>query len=265
MLLRNEGRPGPAAAVPCRLALLAALSQEVRPFLRQNRARPLSDAGFPAWEFPVGTARGCLALTGMGEAAAGRVAGRAVALWLPEIIISLGFGGDLLPGLDPGQLVLGASYGRYDPHTGKLLKVEAPAPPRPLLELAEKLESAGLAADIGCFISTPGIIHKERQGGALQGLAQPVLDLESAAVAAAAAAAGISFLALRVITDAGGEEIPDYLREGWEPGYGPGLGQALGWLARDPRRLGSMLHLWRRSRLGAEKLNQALQVLLPLL
>jgi hypothetical protein len=66
-----------------------------------------------------------------------------------------------------------------------------------------------------------------------------------------------------VITDAAGEEIPDFLREGWEPGYGPRIQKALGWLAGDPRRLGPMLHLWRRSRLGARRLAEALKVILP--
>lgn len=265
MSLPTGGRPGSTAAVRMHLALLAALPLEVRPFLRQNQARPLPDGGLPAWEFQAGEGRGGLALTGMGEEAARRAARQVIELWQPEIIVSLGFGGALLPGLAPGQLVLGASFGRYDPPTGRLLKVEAPAPPRPLLELAQSLESAGLPADIGCFVSTPDIIHKERQGKPLQGLMQPVLDLESAAVAGAAAAAGRPFLALRVITDGAGEEIPDFLREGWEPGYGPGVTKALGWLARDPRRLGPMVHLWRRSKLAARRLAAALEVILPLI
>ncbi|MHB8067556.1 MAG: phosphorylase family protein [Desulfobaccales bacterium] len=263
--MSTGGRPGSTAAVRMHVVLLAALPLEVRPFLRQSRARPLPGRGLPAWEFQVGEGRGGLALTGMGEEAARESARQVLELWQPEIIVSLGFGGALLPGLAPGQLVLGASFGHYDPQTGRLLKVEGPAPPRPLLELSESLESAGLPADIGCFVSTPGIIHKERQGRPLRGLTQPVLDLESAAVAAVAAAAGISFLALRVITDSAGEEIPDFLRKDWKPGYGPGLPKALGWLARDPRRLGPMLHLWRRSRLAARQLSQALQVLLPLI
>jgi len=99
----------------------------------------------------------------------------------------------------------------------------------------------------------------------LRRLMQPVLDLETAAVAAAAVGAGLPFLALRVITDTAGEEIPDFLREGWKPGYGPSLSTALGWLAGDLRRLGPMLHLWRRGGLAARRLSQALQVLLPLI
>jgi adenosylhomocysteine nucleosidase len=265
MFLLTGGRPGIAGALRFRLALLAALPLEVRPFLRASQARPLPEVGLPAWEFQAGEGRGCLALTGMGAEAAGQAALQVLDLWQPEIIVSLGFGGALLPGLAPGQVVLGASFAHYDPETGRLLKVEAPAPPRPLLGLTVSLESAGLTTDIGCFISTPGIIHKERQGGPLRWLAQPVLDLETAAVAGVAGEAGIPFLALRVITDAAGEEIPDFLREGWKPGYGPSLQKALGWLAGDPRRLFAMLHLFRRSRLGARRLAAALEVILPLI
>ncbi|MEW6658894.1 MAG: hypothetical protein AB1424_09560 [Thermodesulfobacteriota bacterium] len=265
MFLLTGGGPGTGGALRFRLALLAALSLEVRPFLRASRARSLPGGGLPAWEFEAGEGGGCLALTGMGEEAASQAARKIISLWQPEIIVSLGFGGALLPGLIPGQVVLGASFRRYDPETGSLEEVEAPAPPRPLGELAASLESAGLPAVSGSFVSTPGIIHKERQGERLRRLAQPVLDLETAALAAAAAAAGLPFLALRVITDTAAEEIPDFLREGWEPGYGPSFKKALGWLAGDPRRLGPMLHLWRRSRLAARRLAAALEVLLPLL
>jgi adenosylhomocysteine nucleosidase len=265
MPLRREGQPAAGGALHFPIALLAALPLEVRPFLRQVQARRLAGMDLPAWEFKLGEGRGGLALTGMGAEAAAEAARQVIALWESEIIISLGFGGAVLPGMVPGQVVLGASFGRYDPETGRLAKVEAPAPPRLLLELAASLESAGLPADIGCFISTPGIIHKGRQGGPLRGLAQPVLDLETAALAAVAAAAGLPFLALRVITDTAEEEIPDFLREGWEPGYGPGFAKALGWLAKDPRRLAPLLHLWGRSRLGARRLAAALQVILPLM
>jgi adenosylhomocysteine nucleosidase len=265
MWFQTEGRPGTAGAVFFPLALLAALPLEVRPFLRQAQARRMNGAGLPAWQFGAGEGRGVLALTGMGEEAAGQAARQVIARWHPEIILSLGFGGALLPGLAPGQLVLGASFGHYDPETGRLLKVEGPAPPRPLMELAESLKSAGLSTDIGCFISTPGIIHKQRQGEPLRDLAQPVLDLETAAVAAVAAAAGLPFLALRVITDTAGEEIPDFILQGYEPGPGPGLKKVLAWLAGDPRRILDLLHLWRRGSLAARRLAAALEVLLPLM
>jgi len=261
----TEEGPGNARGPCCRLVILAALPLEVRPFLRQSRARRLAGTGLPAWEFELGEGRGALALTGMGEEAAVRAAGRVLGFCRPEILVSLGFGGALLPGLAPGDLVLGAAFCHYDPATGRLAEIEAPAPPRPLKELAARLKTAGLPACTGSFVSTPGIIHKGRQGGPLRHLTRPVLDLETGVLAAAAAAAAIPFLALRVITDAGGEEIPEFLRGDWGPGPGPGPKQALAWLARDPRRLKDLLHLWRRGRLAARRLAAALQVILPLI
>jgi nucleoside phosphorylase len=266
MFFVTEGRPGTAGAGLFRLVLLAALPLEVRPFLRQVKARRLAGVGLSAWVFcPPGEGRGALALTGMGEEHAQRAAKRVEALWQPQILVSLGFSGALLPGLAPGHLVLGESFWHYDPPSGRLEEVEAPAPPWDLTELAQRLGAAGLPAAIGSCVTTAAIIHKGRQGKPLRRLKHPVLDLETRALAAVAAEAGISFLALRVITDAAGEEIPDFLREGWEPGYGPSLPKALGWLAGDPRRLGAMLHLWQRSKLGARRLAAGLQVILPLI
>ncbi|MFZ5452321.1 MAG: hypothetical protein ACOZF2_10715 [Thermodesulfobacteriota bacterium] len=260
-----EGAPVAGGAVLYHPALLAALPLEVRPFLRQARARGLLGRDFPAWEFNLGEGRGVLALTGMGKEAAGRAASEVMVRWRPEILVSLGFGGALLPGLVPGHVVLGESFRHFEPTTGRLEEVEAPAPPRPLAELLRQLEAAGLPVALGTLITTGSIIHKGRQGGPLRQLPHPVLDLETSALARAAKAAGVPFLALRVITDLAGEEIPGFLREGWEPGYGPGPSKALSWLARDPRRLWPLLHLWQRSRLGAERLAEALQVLLPLI
>ncbi len=261
----SRGGAASGGARPCRLALLAALPLEVRPFLRLVKARRLKGVDLPAWEFGPGEGRGVAAITGMGEEAAAAAAKRVAARWQPQVLISLGFSGALLPGLAPGDLVLGESFHHYDPQSGRLEVVKAPAPSLPLAELAEHLTAAGLPAAIGSCITTPGILHKGGQGGPLKHLPHPTLDLETAALATAALEAGMPFLALRVITDTGGEEIPDFIREGWEPGYGPGITKALGWLAGDPRRLKAMLHLWRRSRLAAKRLAQALEALLPLI
>ena len=206
-----------------------------------------------------------MAVSGMGDKAAREAAAQVLSLWQPKVLVSLGFSGALLPGLVPGHLVLGESFWQYDPDTGRVEEAAAPAPPRSLAELARILAAAGLPVTTGNCVTTPGIIHKGRQGEPLLPLTHPALDLETGALARAAQAAGLPFLALRVITDAAGEEIPDFLREGWEPGFGPDLQKTLGWLGRDPRRLGPLLHLWQRSRLGARRLAAALQVLVPLI
>jgi adenosylhomocysteine nucleosidase len=259
--------PAPSAAGAAglqRILLLAALPQEVRLFLRRLHARRRRGLPWPAWEFAAGQVRGLLALSGMGQAAAREAAVRLMAQFRPQLLVSLGFGGALSPGLHPGDLVLGEFFSKYDPETQAFAPVTpAPSPPRPLPELVGVLTGAGVAVSLGSLITTPWIIRKGRQGGPLTGLPCPVLDLESAALAELARAAGLPFLGLRAITDAAGEEIPDFLAPaGREPGP-VGVLDALGWLAADPRRLQDLVRLRRRSRLAAERLAAALMALLP--
>lgn len=263
-----DGSPGlgasASAAGPVRVLLLAALPQEVRPFLRLSRARRRRGLPWPAWEFALGAVRGLLAVSGMGQKAALEAAARLISQFRPQLLVSLGFGGALSPDLHHGDLVLGAFFGRYDPVTQVLDPMTpAPAPPRPLPELLRSLTAAGLAAFAGNLITTPWIIHKGRDGGGLIGLPLPVLDLESAVLAELAVSAGLPFLSLRAITDTAAEEIPDFFAPaGREPGP-VGVLDALGWLAADPRRLAELVHLWRRSRLAANRLAAALLSLLP--
>jgi adenosylhomocysteine nucleosidase len=248
-----------------RLLVLAALPLEVRPFLRRLKARSRRDLGFPAWEFKVGQGRGVAALCGMGAGAARETAAVLLGRWRPEILLSVGFGGALTPELAPGAIILGESYWRFHPDTGSLEEIVAPAPPRPLAALLQRLKGAGLPAFPGSLVTTPYIINKGRQGAALQPLGHPVLDLETSPLADLAAARGLAFLGLRVITDGPGEEIPEFIGQALkEDQKMPGPGAVLAWLGADPRRGWALLHLWRRSRGAARRLAAALAVIIPL-
>jgi adenosylhomocysteine nucleosidase len=246
----------------CRVLIMAALPMEVQPFLRQMGARPRRDLGPPAWEIKPGLA--VAGLSGMGPGAAGWAGEILVRCCQPGLLVSLGFGGSLAPGLAPGDLVLGGAFWNYDPDTGELRRGAQPAAARLRSELAPILAAAGLRVTAGSLVSTGRIIHKGREGRRLTGLPQPVVDLETGALAAVAAVHGLPFLALRAITDAAGEEIPGFLRAGVEAGA-VGAGAALGWLAADPRRLRDLISLWRHSRGAARSLARALTALWPLL
>ena len=248
-----------------RILLLAALPQEVRPFLRLSRARRRRGLPWPAWEFPMGKGWGLLALSGMGAEPAREAAARLVEQFRPHFLVSLGFGGAVSPELPPGDLVLGESFYKFDPATRVLDSIPRLAAPQLWPELLGALAAAGLTVFSGSLVTTPYIIHKAAQAGPLRSLTYPVLDLESAAVAEVARTAGLPCLGLRAITDTAAEEIPDFLAPPEaEPGA-VGLLDALGWLAADPRRLKDLVHLWRRSRLAAARLAEGLMVLLPLL
>ena len=113
---------------------MAALPLEVRPFLRRVKGKARRDLGLPAWEWEAGSA--VVALSGMGEAAARRAGETLLGRCRPELLVSLGFGGALTPGLAAGDLVLGETFWRYNPDTretqGGPASGSSPAPAAPL-------------------------------------------------------------------------------------------------------------------------------------
>ncbi len=251
------------AIVPA--ALLAALSQEVQPFLRRVQARRARKAFLPAWEFPFKAGKGILALSGVGQAAAARAAYFLVQHFQPQVFISLGFGGAVTPELPHGALVVGETLWRYEPDSGALEELPTPPAPPALENLAARLMAAGLPAFRGSVVTTPHIIHKASQGTPLMRLLHPVLDLETSAAATALSAQHIPFLALRAVTDTWKEEIPDFISRAIREGKKTTTATALAWLAVDPRRLPDLINLWRRSRLAGRNLAQALEVALDVL
>jgi len=243
------------------ILILAALPMEVRPFLRRVKARRCGEWSARTWEFAAGQGRGVAAVTGMGGSP-GRAAQELLARYRPGVLVSVGFGGALTSDLAPGEVVLGQSIRHFQPDTGELEEISTPAPPRPIAALIQGLALAGLSGVAGNLITTPYIMDKARQGQPLSRLPHhAAVDLESSVLARLAAAQGLPGLGLRAITDGPGEEIPDFLRVEKTPG----VLDALGWLARDPRRLKTLLHFRRRARLAAARLAQVLEVLVPLL
>jgi|UniRef100_A0A7V6A4L2 adenosylhomocysteine nucleosidase len=245
-------------------ALLAALSREVQPFLRRVRARRILEAPLPLWDFPLRGGQGVVALSGIGQSAAARAAAFLIEHYQPQVFISLGFGGGLTADLPHGALVVGETLWRFDPESGALEKLTAPPLPHAAAHLLERLMAAGMPAYPGSVVTTPVIIHKARHGTLLTGLPYPVLDLETSAAAAILRPQQIPFLALRAVTDTGGEEIPDFITQAVREGKSPSAAAALAWLAADPRRLAALLHLWGRSRLAAQHLARALEVVLDM-
>jgi nucleoside phosphorylase len=263
MVSTSAARGESSATGAGRIIILAALPLEVRPFLRRVKARVRGDLGLPAWEWLPGP--GLLVLSGMGEAAARRAGETMLRSFRPGVLVSVGFGGALAPGLAPGDLILGETFWRYNPDTGELRAGASPTPPRPLAFWRGALRAAGFAAATGSLVATTRIIHKARHGPPLAELPHPVLDLETGALAELAAAQGLAFLSLRAITDAAGEEIPEFLRKAGNLEGKVGVGAALRWLGADFRRLRDLWALWRRSRGAAARLAGALTVLWPLL
>ena len=241
------------------LVILAALSREVRPFLRRTQAR---GEGRQCWTFSLFGRLGVVCLSGIGEAAAARAARERLAALRPAAVFSVGFAGAVTQAVAPGDLVVGMSLWRYDRHTAELTEVAAPPAPVAVPELVQRLREAGLPAKAGSLVTAPVIVDKAREVKAVRHLIHPVLEQETAAVATQAFSASVSFLGIRVVTDGADEEIPRFLAEKLDAGVEPGWGEALAWVAADPRRLAILVRLWRRSEVAARNLARALEVVL---
>lgn len=249
------------AIVAC---VLAALIQEVRPFLRLLRARRRKGLGFPAWEFGAGEGRGVVALSGVGEEACRRRSQQLLSVCRPGILASVGFGGAVTAEIEPGTIIVGSSYWRYIPESGTLREISVFATGIGAA-LVRRLVAIGIPALAGSMVTAPVILTKAEHQGAFRHLEHPVLDQETAAAAEVAAAHGVAFLGLRAVTDRAGEEIPGFIAAAANKGLTPGPGLALAWLARDPRRAAPLAHFWKRSRLAAHNLAQALKLFSDLL
>jgi len=191
-----------------------------------------------------------------GEVARGRLGGRevaAVALGVggdpraaieaeqPALVVSCGFCGALSPSLRAGDLVLATAVRGAN---GERLQA-------PDLPIALPRAVRGEIACAERVLATPEEKRALGAGGAL------AVDLESAQVARAAAAAGVPWLALRAVVDDARTSLPGFAREPHPSFVWPALRHAL----YGP---GAVLQLWqlaRAERAAAASLFGALQAL----
>ena len=171
----------------CKVAIVAALEREVRPFVKDW---PSSQKEFDGRWFKFFEKQGAaLVCGGIGAEAARRAAEAIITLYRPELVISAGFAGGLDPSLQTGHTltprhVIDASDGsRTDSGFGK-----------------------------GVLISFAGIADVEQKARLGEAYGAHAVDMEAAAVARSAEAHGVKFLACKVISDASGSSLPPIAR-----------------------------------------------------
>jgi adenosylhomocysteine nucleosidase len=128
---------------------------------------------------------------GMGPEAAGR-AGTRVAAGRPRAMVAAGFCGALSKDLRVGDLVAGAEV--CDDESGESFA-------------ADPALLAAAPGRRGVIVSVRRLARTPEDRARLDGLA---VDMESAALARAAARAGVPFLALRAVTDETRHRLPDF-------------------------------------------------------
>lgn len=178
----------------------------------------------------------------MGPAAAAR-AGAAIAAGRPRALLAVGFCGALDPALRVGDLV--AAERVRDEATGE-----------------------DFAADPGLLAAAPGLRgvlvsarHIARTPADRARLEGTVVDLESAALARAAAVAGVPFLALRAVTDTTRHRLPDFERMA-AGAAGPRPRRAVAYFLLRPWELPRLVRLGPAATRAGRALGDGLEIML---
>ena len=178
---------GEAAA---HIGLVAALSWEVRPLLRQQSG---VEKNKPGYSFLVQGVPVHLSVAGVGAENAYRESRRLLERFRVRGLVTIGFAGGLADSLNPGDIVLADHI--FDQRTGQRFECSGELWPvknahrGALLSATEVITSAAEKRDLA------------DQWGAV------AVDMESAGVARAAAESGVEFAAIKAITDTSMQSI----------------------------------------------------------
>jgi adenosylhomocysteine nucleosidase len=164
---------------PHKIAIVAALEREVRPLVR----------GWRSWQAPAAdglhrlrffeSRQAVVVCGGIGREAATEATRAAVERFHPQVVISAGFAGALAPGLKVASVL----------HPAKVI----------LASTGTAFETG--AGGSGILVSSPTVAGPEEKRRLAERFSAQAVDMEAAAVAKAAQAAGLGFRAVKVISD----------------------------------------------------------------
>ena len=237
----------------CAAGFIFALEIEADPFAA--RVRDATTLRGPVLSFHEGTIAGrrvTWVVSGAGIAAAGRAATVLLEGHAPALLVSAGFAGGLDPALARGAVVLA---------TGT---VRGGAPRFPLARIAALLPAASTDVDIATVDSIVATTAAKRDLRAATGAA--IVDMETHAVAAAAAATTTPCASVRIVSDAAGDELPaDIARLVTPQSAFRRAGAALAAIGRKPAAAGTLWRLWEHAVVDGRTLAAALERLVAAL
>jgi adenosylhomocysteine nucleosidase len=159
-----------------------------------------------------------------------------------QALASVGTAGGLHPELTPGALVIAVSVVGPDG-----LAQETHAPWR--AALAAALEGGGLSVRLAAVAgSDAAVLHVDGKRRLFERTGALCVDMESHAVAAVAAEAGVPFLAVRAVADPAHRVLPHAALASVGPGGDLRPAALLAALAARPGEIGQMVRLARDSR-----------------
>jgi nucleoside phosphorylase len=186
------------------VAFLAAMRIETRPFLRRiGRYRRGSIGRFTCYRFSIHAQPCVLVETGVGRSRAADAVEALLHVETPELVVSFGIAGAPLAGLRVGDVVFGLSVCE--------LEGGIPGPLRPLAQMPSKAwQAAELATQFSGAQVLRGVMVTTRAEQIIDWTRSenPVLEMETSAIAEVCAKAGIPLAALRSVSDSRDDPLP---------------------------------------------------------
>jgi adenosylhomocysteine nucleosidase len=215
-----------------RIAIVAALEREVWPLVKNW---PTSRKQYDGREFKFFEKKQMVVVCGgMGSEAARRAAEAVINLYEPSLLISAGFAGALDPSLSPGHALT----------------------PQHVINAADGSRTESHFGD-GVLVTFDSVADIEQKAKLAKAYGAHAVDMEAAAVARAAEAHEVKFLACKVISDSAHTHLPPIARFVGHDGRFRTL-TFLAFVAIRPWLWGSVLRLARDSSMAAEKLCETL-------
>jgi len=190
---------------------------------------------------------------GMGMLNAGWAA-TSLAVESPDLLISTGFGGAVQAGLSVGDVVVAEQILHWSGSEFEEV---------PVGFYGRNAVADSLSLGRGTFITCDIILNKHVLAQRLPAVAvNPVVEMESAAVARVVATHGIPFLAMRAISDPWDEELGFTIDEFCDDTMRIRPAKVLAIILRRPRIIPQLIRLARNSRVAATGLASAMERLL---
>lgn len=236
--------------VPADVGLVAALSIEVAPLIAQlTNVRKYASERHTVVEGDLSGKIVAAIIAGPGRTAARRATEHLLGGHRPTWIVSAGFAGALNPDLKRNDVVI--PHEIIDPE-GAQFDVD--------LSLGEESNVRILP---GRLVTADAIVRSARDKADLRDrTGADVVDMETSAVATVCAERGVRFLAVRVVSDEAGVDLPPEIATILGRSGGYRVGAALGAIWRRPSSLKDMLTLRTHAVAAADRLSRILPGLL---
>lgn len=247
------------------IGMVAAMQEEIHPLLRRaGKCRRENISGFSLYRFTAGARDAALIVSGIGTARADQATGVLIDSAAPAIILSFGFAGAVQAGTAVGDIVVADRLLFFKE---RLFSAQTGLSPDLSAELASQLEKSCSGREFrihrGTFVTTGEIIDKGSLAGLLpDGTINPVLEMETAAVARVAGRAHIPLVAVRAISDGADEVLGFSIEEFTDREMNIRAWKVLRTLAGKPRILPQLFRLARNSKRAGENLAVAVMALL---